>query len=123
MQSFKQWAKKLKKETYAIYLASKDPRVPWYARLLAAAVVAYAFSPIDLIPDAIPIIGYLDDLIIVPAGLWLTLKMIPPEVIAECRKKAEEAEEKPTNWVVAVSIVALWILLGILAAIWIESLL
>lgn len=119
MQSLKQLARKLKKETRAIYLASKDPRVPWMARLVATCVVAYAFSPIDLIPDAIPILGYLDDLILVPAGIWLVLKMIPPNVLAECREKAESDinQEKPTNWVAAGIIVAVWVLLGILAVV------
>lgn len=125
MQSLKQLARTLKKETWAIYLVSKDSRVPWYARFLAAAVVAYAFSPIDLIPDVVPILGYLDDLIIVPAGIWLVLKMIPPEVLAECREKAatEMAQEKPSNWVAAGIIVAIWVLLGVLTVFWVGELL
>lgn len=125
MQTWKQKARQLKKETYAIYLACKDPRVPWYARFLAAGVVAYAFSPIDLIPDFIPVIGYLDDLIIVPLGIWLVLKMIPPVVLAECREKAQEAmgEGKPTNWIAAGAIVLIWFLLGILAIVWIGQIL
>lgn len=125
MHSLKQLVRKLKKETWAIYLVSKDSRVPWYARFLAAAVVAYAFSPIDLIPDFIPIIGFLDDLIIVPAGIWLVLKMIPPEVLAECREKAatEMAQEKPTNWIAAAIVVAIWVLLGALTVIWLGGIL
>ncbi|MCL1467198.1 YkvA family protein [Argonema galeatum] len=125
MQTWKQKARQLKKETYAIYLACKDPRVPWYARFLAAGVVAYAFSPIDLIPDFIPVIGYLDDLILVPLGIWLVLKMIPPAVLAECREKAQEAmgEGKPTNWIAAGAIVLIWFLLGILALVWIGQIL
>jgi uncharacterized membrane protein YkvA (DUF1232 family) len=125
MQSLKEFARKLKKETYAIYLASKNPKVPWYARLLAAGVVAYAFSPIDLIPDMIPVIGYLDDLLIVPVGIWLVLKMIPPEVLAECREKAEAAtsEGKPRNWVAAGVVIAIWVLLGILGVLWLGSIL
>ncbi|MEG3849995.1 YkvA family protein [Microcoleus sp. herbarium19] len=123
MQSLKQLAKKLKKETYAVYLASTDQRVPWYARILAGVTVAYAFSPIDLIPDFIPILGYLDDLIIVPLGIWLVLKMIPPEVLAECRQKAaaEIEPEKPINQVAAAIIVAISISFGILAAIWLKQ--
>jgi uncharacterized membrane protein YkvA (DUF1232 family) len=119
MQTWKQRVRQLKKETYAIYIACKDPRVPWYARIFAGFVVAYAFSPIDLIPDAIPILGYLDDLILVPLGIILVLKMIPPAVLAECREKAEAAmgEGKPTNWIAAVVIVAIWLLLGILVVI------
>ncbi|MEG5175506.1 YkvA family protein [Microcoleus sp. B3-D7] len=120
MQSLKQVARRLKKETYAVYLASTDQRVPWYARILAGLTVAYAFSPIDLIPDFIPILGYLDDLIIVPLGIWLVLKMIPPQVLAECREKAAAEIErgKPINRAAAVVIIAIWICLGILAAIW-----
>ena len=119
MQSLKQAARRLKKETYAVYLASTDQRVPWYARILAGITVAYAFSPIDLIPDFIPILGYLDDLIIVPLGIWLVLKMIPPQVLAECREKAAAEIErgKPINRAGAVVIIAIWIGLGILAAI------
>lgn len=124
MPSLKQAARQLKKETYAVYLASTDQRVPWYARILAGLTVAYAFSPIDLIPDFIPILGYLDDLIIVPVGIWLVLKMIPPQVLAECREKAvaEIERGKPINRAVAVAMVAIWIGLGILAAMWLKQL-
>ena len=125
MQTWKQQVRKLKKETYAIYIACKDSRVPWYARVFAGIVVAYAFSPIDFIPDFIPILGYLDDLVLVPLGIILVLKMIPPAVLAECRQKAEVAmgEGKPTNWLAAGVIVAIWLLLGILAVIWIGRIL
>lgn len=85
----KDWAKHLKKETYALYFACRDPRVPWYAKALAAFVVAHTLSPIDLIPDFIPVLGYLDDLIITPLGLALALKLIPAEVLAEARLKAK----------------------------------
>jgi uncharacterized membrane protein YkvA (DUF1232 family) len=123
MRSLKQLAKQLKKETYAVYLASIDQRVPWYARVLAGFTVAYAFSPIDLIPDFIPILGYLDDLIIVPLGIWLVLKMIPPAVLAECREKAAAEIErgKPINRAAAAVIIAIWISCGILAAIWLKQ--
>lgn len=125
MQAWKQRVKQLKKETYAIYLACKDPRVPWYARVFAGFVVAYAFSPIDLIPDAIPILGYLDDLILVPLGIILVLKMIPPDVLAECRTQAEAAmnEAKPRNWIAAGAIVTIWLLLGILTVVWVGRIL
>lgn len=111
----KQWARGFKAEVYAVYLACKDPRVPWYARILAACVVAYAFSPIDLIPDFIPVIGYLDDLVIVPLGIIVVLRLIPTEVMEECRAAALAAAEegKPTNWVAAAIIFALWIVLAI----------
>ena len=125
MQTWKQRARQLKKETYAIYIACKDPRVPWYARLFARFVVAYAFSPIDLIPDVIPILGYLDDLVLVPLGIILVLKMIPPAVLAECREKAEVAmnQGKPTSRIAAIAIVAIWLLLGIVAVIWVGRIL
>jgi len=125
MQSWKQRARQLKKETYAIYIACKDPRVPWYARLFAGFVVAYALSPIDLIPDVIPIFGYLDDLVLVPLGIILVLKMIPPAVLAECREKAEAAmnQGKPTSRIGAIAIVAIWLLLGIVAVIWVGRIL
>jgi uncharacterized membrane protein YkvA (DUF1232 family) len=125
MQTWKQRARQLKKETYAIYIACKDPRVPWYARLFAGFVVAYAFSPIDLIPDVIPILGYLDDLVLVPLGIILVIKMIPPAVLAECREKAEAAmsEGKPTSRIAAIVIVAIWLLLGIVAVIWVGRIL
>ena len=122
MPDWKQQVRKLKNETYAIYLACKDSRVPWYARALAAVVVAYALSPIDLIPDIVPVIGYLDDLILVPLGIALVLRMIPPDVLAECREKAETvmARTTPTSRIAAVVVVTIWLLLGILAVIWIE---
>jgi uncharacterized membrane protein YkvA (DUF1232 family) len=117
IERWKQRARQLKTETYAIYLAYKDPRVPWYARLFAACVVAYAFSPIDLIPDPIPVLGYLDDLVLVPLGIALARKMIPPTVMAEYREKAQVAmsEGKTTNWAAAAVIIAIWLLLAALA--------
>lgn len=90
LDGWKRRARRLKQETYVLFLAYKDPRLPWYARALAAVVLAYAFSPIDLIPDPIPILGYLDDLILVPLGVALVLRMIPAEVMAEARKEAEQ---------------------------------
>jgi len=104
--------RRLKRETYAVYLAIKDPRTPWYARVAAGLVVAYAFSPIDLIPDFIPILGYLDDLIIIPLGIALTIKLLPPDVLAEARSRADQAMAggKPTSRAAAVVIVAIWLL-------------
>jgi len=114
---WKEKARALKRETYAVYLACRDPRVPWYGRVLAACVVGYAFSPIDLIPDPIPILGYLDDLILIPLGIAMVLKTIPPNVMAECREKAAMAMAggKPKNWIAAGVIVAIWILLALAA--------
>ena len=111
----------LKIESYALYLACRDPRTPWYARLLAGAVVAYAFSPIDLIPDPIPILGYVDDLIIVPAGILLARRLIPPTVLAECREQAHDlmAQDRPTNWLAGAVIVVIWLAV----AVWLARLL
>jgi uncharacterized membrane protein YkvA (DUF1232 family) len=119
IEKWKQRAKKLKMETYAIYLAYKDPRVPWYAKLFAACVIGYALSPIDLIPDFIPVLGYLDDLVLIPLGIALVLKMIPPTVLSECREKAQTtmSQNKPTNWVFAGVIIAIWFFLAALAII------
>jgi len=110
------WARGLKREVYAIALAQRDPRVPWYARLCAVCVVAYAFSPIDLIPDPIPVLGYLDDLIIVPLGIAIVVRLIPRAVLAEYRAEAERmmAEGKPRNWVGAAFIIACWLLIAAL---------
>lgn len=117
IDAWKQGARQLKTETYAIYLAYRDPRVPWYAKLFAACVVGYAFSPVDLVPDFIPVLGYLDDLVLVPLGIALAMKMIPPTVLDECREEAHStmAEGKPTNWVAGAIIVAIWLLLAVLA--------
>jgi uncharacterized membrane protein YkvA (DUF1232 family) len=114
---WKEKARALKRETYAVYLACRDPRVPWYGRVLAACVVGYAFSPIDLIPDPVPVLGYLDDLILIPLGIAIVLRIIPPEVMAECREKAALAMSggKPKNWVASGIIVAIWFSLAALA--------
>jgi len=113
---FLHWARTLRREIAVVYLAARDPRVPWHAKLVAAAVAAYALSPIDLIPDFIPIIGHLDDVIIIPLGLWLAIRLIPPAVLAEIRARvgAEQAS-LPQNRATAAVIIALW-LAGILAA-------
>jgi uncharacterized membrane protein YkvA (DUF1232 family) len=105
------WAQTLRQEVHAIYLAARDPRVPWYAKALAMAVAAYALSPIDLIPDFIPVLGYVDDLILVPLGVWATISLIPAEVLAEYRAVASRTE-RPVSKVAAVVIVMSWILSG-----------
>jgi uncharacterized membrane protein YkvA (DUF1232 family) len=116
-ERLKRWARRLKTEVYALYLAYKDSRVPLYARVFAAVVVGYAFSPIDLIPDAIPVLGYLDDLVLVPLGVALAIRMIPASVLAECRARAREvmASGKPVNKVAAAVVVTVWIALAVLA--------
>jgi uncharacterized membrane protein YkvA (DUF1232 family) len=105
----KTWARALRRDAHAILLASRDPRVPWAVKLLALAVAGYALSPIDLIPDFIPILGYLDDLIIVPLGIWLVIALIPKEVLIEYRAIASLAAERPVSRTAAIIIVALWI--------------
>jgi len=109
-------ARRLKREVLALYLACRDPRTPWYARAVAAAVVAYALSPIDLIPDFVPVLGYLDDLVIVPGGLMLALKLIPGPVLAECREQARLIAERPTSRVGVVVIVGVWLGAAVLVA-------
>ena len=117
IEEWKRHAKQLKIEVYTLYLAYNDPRVPWYARVFAACVVGYAFSPMDLIPDFIPIIGYLDDLVLIPLGIKLALSMIPENVINESREKAREIinQGRPVNQVAAIIIVLIWLLLAALA--------
>lgn len=112
LQKLKKLAKELKSNLLTLYLSYKDPRVAWYAKLFTLCVVAYAFSPIDLIPDFIPIIGYLDDLILVPLGIYLALKMIPSEVIEENRAKAQQIQGKPKNWFTAALFIMVWVLLA-----------
>src|SRR3954449_7483858 len=107
--ALRQWARALKVETLALYLVARDPRVPWYARLFVAAVVAYALSPIDLIPDFIPVLGYLDDLIIVPLGLALALRMVPPDLMAEHRSLAAAMQHQPMSRTAAAIVVMVWI--------------
>ena len=114
-ERFKRWAGRLKAEVYALYLAYKDPRVPWYARIFAACVVGYAFSPIDLIPDPLPVLGYLDDLILIPLGVALAIRMIPEDVLAECRERARAAEGRPVNRIAAAVVVVIWLSLAALA--------
>jgi uncharacterized membrane protein YkvA (DUF1232 family) len=108
VDKWKQWARHLKRDAHALYLAARDPRVPWYAKAVALAVAAYAFSPIDLIPDFIPVVGYLDDLIIVPLGIALVVRMIPPDIMAEHRASASIAGDQPVSRTAAAVIVAVW---------------
>ena len=115
----KAWAKNLKKQIIILYLAYKDKRVPLYAKIFTACVVAYAFNPIDLIPDFIPILGYLDDVILLPIGILIALKMIPKDVIADCEVKAKEMmnNKKPKNWIVGALIVLVWCVVTVWAII------
>jgi len=110
LSRIKAWASRLKRDSLAIYLAARDPRTPWHAKALAAAVAAYALSPIDLIPDFIPAVGYLDDLIIVPLGIRLVISLIPDELMAEYRAKADEVASRPSSTAGMIAIILLWIL-------------
>ena len=105
----KAWARAIRRDVVAVWIAARDPRVSWYAKALALAVAAYALSPIDLIPDFIPVLGYLDDLIIVPLGILLVIKLIPAELMAEFRAEAARREAAPRSTVAAVVIVLIWI--------------
>jgi uncharacterized membrane protein YkvA (DUF1232 family) len=112
----KRWAKAIKRDVHALYLAARDPRVPWHAKAVAVLVAGYALSPIDLIPDFIPVIGYLDDLILVPLGIWFAVRLVPPDVMAEHRATAERSEHMPTSNAAAVAIVTIWLLMTAAAA-------
>lgn len=116
LQKLRPWAKRLRTDILSIYYAARDPRTPWALRLLALAVAAYALSPIDLIPDFIPVLGYLDDLLLVPLGLWLVLRLLPPPVLTDARQRAQALLERPRSWIAATLIVMLWLALGILLA-------
>lgn len=107
---FRAWAQRIKCEVAALALAARDPRTPWYVKLLLAAVVAYALSPIDLIPDFIPILGYLDDMVIIPAGIALAVRLIPTDVLEECRLRANRSSQLPRSVIGAVIVVGLWLL-------------
>jgi uncharacterized membrane protein YkvA (DUF1232 family) len=116
LAALKQRAHRLKAEAFVLYLAARHPGTPWYARLFVAGVVAYAFSPIDLIPDFVPVLGYVDDLILVPIGITLAVKMIPDTVLVECRARAKEimANGKPVSRAAGVVIVTIWLALAAL---------
>lgn len=120
LAEFKQRAHRLRAETFALYLAARHPGTPWYAKLFVAGIVAYAFSPIDLIPDFVPVLGYLDDLILIPIGIALAIRMVPSSVLAECRARAQEvmSQGKPVNRIAGAVIVVIWIALTALFAVW-----
>jgi uncharacterized membrane protein YkvA (DUF1232 family) len=103
------WAREIRKDVVALYIAARDPRVPWYVKLAAAAIAAYALSPIDPIPDFIPVLGYLDELIVLPVAIFLVIKMIPDPLMAEFREEAQRRSERPVSLVAAVVIIGLWI--------------
>ena len=117
MERLKAWARALKRDVVALWLAARDPRTPVAAKLLAGLVAAYALSPIDLIPDFIPVLGYLDDLLLVPAGIWLAVRLIPAELIAEFRAAAAQ-REWPRSLVGAAAVAAVWLALAGVIAWW-----
>jgi uncharacterized membrane protein YkvA (DUF1232 family) len=120
VERLKSWARALKRDVVALWLAARDPRTPTGAKLVAGLVAAYALSPIDLIPDFIPVLGYLDDLLLVPAGIWLAVRMIPDELLAEFRAAAS-ARERPRSLAGAAAIAGLWLLIGVtLAWLWLS---
>jgi uncharacterized membrane protein YkvA (DUF1232 family) len=112
IKSWRTKSNQLQNEIVALYLAYKHPRTPWYAKVLAALIIGYALSPIDLIPDFVPVVGYLDDLIVVPAGIVLLIKIIPRDILEECRAKAQYdfLKKKPKNWIAAFIIILIWLL-------------
>ena len=106
----KEWAKRVRLDVLALYLAARDPRVPWYAKALAALVAAYALSPIDIVPDFIPVLGYLDDLVVLPLGIKVAIRLIPDDVMADLRRQAEERiNTRPRSAVGAVIIILVWL--------------
>ncbi len=117
LETWRWWARELTAQTYALYLAFRHPRTPWYAKVFAALVVGYVFSPVDPIPDFIPVVGLLDEMVVVPIGVALAVKLVPPEVFVECREKARGVAEgeKPVSRVAAVVVVAVWLLFVALA--------
>jgi len=114
----KRWAKALKRDVVALWIAARDPRTPWYAKVVAAAVAAYALSPVDLIPDFVPVLGYLDDLILVPLGIALAVRLIPPTLMDEYRGLAVRREARPGSRAAPIIIVALWLVAFAVLAIW-----
>jgi uncharacterized membrane protein YkvA (DUF1232 family) len=114
----KNWAKDLKRDAIALFLAARDPRTPWYAKALAGLVAAYALSPIDLIPDFIPVVGYLDDLILVPIGIWAVVRLIPVDLMREFRAEAARLEARPKSRAGAAFIIAAWLTAAMLLAWW-----
>ena len=120
LTALKARARRLKAETFALYLAARHPATPWYAKLLVALLVAYALSPIDLIPDFIPVLGYVDDLILLPLGIALAIRLIPSAVLDACRARAAARlqEPPPRSWAAAAVIILIWLVVGVLCALW-----
>jgi uncharacterized membrane protein YkvA (DUF1232 family) len=109
VSAIRDWARQIKQQTLALYFAVRDPRTPWYVKLFAGFIVAYAISPVDLIPDFIPVLGFLDEVILLPAAIWLAVRLVPPAVLNEARRRAAQAGERPTSRVAGTVIVLIWI--------------
>jgi uncharacterized membrane protein YkvA (DUF1232 family) len=118
LERIKDWAGALRRDVHALFLAARDPRTPWYAKAFALAIAAYALSPIDLIPDFIPVLGYLDEVILLPLAIALAIRMIPPAVMEEHRAAARAAAERPVSRAGAAAILALWLLALVLLVLW-----
>lgn len=116
LDDLRRWARLLKRQVMVLWFACRHPRTPWLPKLIALCVVAYALSPIDLIPDFIPVLGYLDDLLLLPLGIWLALRLMPTALLEECRQQAAQQTPRPVNRVAAGVIVLIW--LGLLAWLW-----
>lgn len=113
LEGLRGWAKSIKRDVVALWLAARDARTPWHAKAVAAIVAAYALSPIDLIPDFIPVLGYLDDIVLVPLGIMLAVRLIPPELLREFRDKAAEMEGRPVSRTAAAVFLVLWVACGV----------
>ena len=120
LQRARQWARTIKRDVVALWLAARDPRVPWYVKAMAGAVAAYALSPVDLIPDFVPVLGYLDDLVIVPLGISLTVRLIPAPLMMEFRAEAQRREGRPTSRAGLVGIVCVWLVAIALLGWWLR---
>ena len=120
LESLKSRVRQLTRDTYALYLAARHPRTPWYAKFIVACVVAYALSPIDLIPDFIPVLGFLDDLILVPLGMAIAIRLVPTDVLAECRARAQEVAggKMPVSRAASAVVIFIWIILAALFTLW-----
>ena len=123
LETTRAWARRLKRDVMTLWFARSHPATPWYAKAMGAFVVAYALSPIDLIPDFIPVLGYLDDVILLPALIWVTVRLLPPPVLQDSRQKAEqwitEQAAKPRSWAGAAAIVAIWLVIAAVLLLWV----
>jgi uncharacterized membrane protein YkvA (DUF1232 family) len=118
LERLRRWARALKRDIVAVAIAVRDPRTPWLTKALGLAVVAYALSPIDLIPDFIPVLGLLDDLILVPLGLWLVVRMLPPAVLEQARQRADDQARLPRSRAAAAFVISVWVLTAVLLGLW-----